>query len=339
MSSQPKDKRQFDLDHKLLRTVTRTIKENAMVQSGDSVLVAVSGGADSVALIHLLYALAPTLSVRLAIAHLNHGLRLQESERDAEFVASLARNLKLPLFIDKIDVHDYRQRHKLSLEEAARNVRYNFLNQIAEENNFTKIAVGHHLDDNAELVLMFLLRGSGPLGLSGMPPKRSGMPPGEDAKIIRPLIDVRRCEILDYLGQNKLEYVSDSTNTNRSYLRNRIRHDLIPELASKYNPNIVETLNRLASLTRSEEQWMETLVDPIYHSILTKQDPDSVYLSLNRLADLPLAARRRVLRKAIKEVKGNLRRIAFSHIAAILHLAAKSPASGSIDLPDGIQAC
>ena len=155
MSSQPKDKRQFDLDHKLLRTVTRTIKENAMVQSGDSVLVAVSGGADSVALIHLLYALAPTLSVRLAIAHLNHGLRLQESERDAEFVASLARNLKLPLFIDKIDVHDYRQRHKLSLEEAARNVRYNFLNQIAEENNFTKIAVGHHLDDNAELVLMF----------------------------------------------------------------------------------------------------------------------------------------------------------------------------------------
>jgi tRNA(Ile)-lysidine synthase len=331
MSSQPRKKHQFGLENKILRKVTRTIDQNALVQSGDSILVAVSGGADSVALIHILHALAPILSVRLAIAHLNHGLRLEESERDAQFVASLAHSLKLPLFSDKIDVCAYRERHKLSPEEAARNVRYNFLNQIAEKNDFTRIAVGHHLDDNAELVLMFLLRGSGPLGISGMLPVR-------DAKIIRPLIDIRRSEILDYLVQKKLQYVSDSTNTDRSILRNRIRHDLIPELASKYNPNIVETLNRLACLTRSEERWIETLVEPIFNSLLIKRDAEAVRLSLTSLAEFPLAARRRVLRKAIREVKGNLRRIAFSHIDALLRLAEKIPAAGSIDLPDGIQA-
>ena len=331
MSSQPTIKHKYGRENKILRTVARTIEENAMVRPGDSILVAVSGGADSVALVHILDALAPILAVRLAIAHLNHGLRLQESERDAEFVASLAHNLKLRLFLDKVDVHRYRKHHKLSLEEAARNVRYNFLNQTAEKNDFNKIAVGHHLDDNAELVLMFLLRGSGPLGLSGMPPLR-------DAKIIRPLIDIRRSEILNYLAQKKLQYVSDSTNTNRSYLRNRIRHDLIPELASKYNPNIVETLNRLAGLTRSEEQWMETVVEPILSSILMKRDTEAIYLSLKSLADVPLAARRRVLRKAIKQVKGNLRRVTFDHIDAIIRLAAKTPAAGRIDLPDGIRA-
>ena len=338
MSSPPTIKRNSGRKNKILSAVTRTIEENALIQSGDSILAAVSGGADSVALIHILCELAPSRSVRLAIAHLNHGLRLPESDRDAEFVTSLAHNLNLPLFLDKIDVHSYRERHKLSPEEAARNVRYNFLKQVAEKNDFSKIAVGHHLDDNAELVLMFLLRGSGPLGLSGMPPIRSGMPPGGEEKIIRPLIDIRRSEILEYLSQNKLPYVSDSTNTNRGYLRNRIRHDLIPELASKYNPNIVETLNRLACITQSEEQWMETLVDSIYDTNLIKQNSDNICLSLKGLADIPLAARRRVLRKAIKQVKGNLRRIAFSHIDAILRLAAKSPATGCIDLPDGIQA-
>jgi tRNA(Ile)-lysidine synthase len=338
MPSPPTIKRNSGRKNKIISTVTRTIEENALVQSGDSILVAVSGGADSVALIHILFELAPSLAVRLAIAHLNHGLRLPESDRDAEFVTSLAHHLKLPLFLDEIDVHSYRERHKLSPEEAARNVRYNFLKQVAEKNDFTKIAVGHHLDDNAELVLMFLLRGSGPLGLSGMPPIRSGMPPGGDDKIIRPLIDIRRSQILNYLTQKKLPYVSDSTNTNRRYLRNRIRHDLLPELASKYNPNIVETLNRLACITRSEEQWMEILVEPIFHTILIRRESEAVYLSLKSLADFPLAARRRVLRKAIKQVKGNLRRVAFSHIDALLRLAAKTPLTGSIDLPDGIRA-
>jgi tRNA(Ile)-lysidine synthase len=330
MPSYPTIHRQNGYGKKILNRVSRTMEENAMVQPGDSVLVAVSGGADSVALIHILKALTPILSVRLAIAHLNHDLRLQESERDAEFVASLAHNLQLPLYLEKIDVRGYRERHRQSPEEAARNVRYDFLNQVAEKNGFTKIAVGHHLDDNAELVLMFLLRGSGPLGISGMPPVR-------DAKIIRPLIDIKRSEILDYLAQKELQYVSDSSNTNRGYLRNRIRHDLIPDLASNYNPNIVETLNRLASLVRSEDRWMETLVEPIFKSALMKQDADIICLSLKILEDVPLAAGRRVIRTAIKKVKGNLRRVAFSHIDAVIRLAIKGPVTGSIDLPDRIQ--
>ena len=309
-----------------------------MVRSGDSILVAVSGGPDSVALVHILVALAPILSLRLAIAHLNHGLRSQESERDAEFVASVAYNLKLPLFSDKIDVRRYRERQRLSPEEAARNIRYDFLNQVAEKNDFSKIAVGHHLDDNAELVLMFLLRGSGPLGLSGIPPVRSGMPPGEGAKIIRPLIDLKRSEIIDYLAHKQLQFVSDSSNTHHGYLRNRIRHELIPELATNYNPNIVQTLNRLASVVGSEERWMETLIEPVFSSVLMQQDSEAIRLSLKSLGDIPLAARRRVIRKAIKQVKGDLRRVAFFHIDSVMRLATKGPVAGSIDLPDRVQA-
>jgi tRNA(Ile)-lysidine synthase len=330
MPSQPNNRRQRGGEKKLLRTVTQTIEENAMVQPGDSILVAVSGGPDSVALIHILDALAPILSVRLAIAHLNHGLRLQESERDAEFVASLARNLKLPLYLEKKDVRGYRDRHKLSPEEAARQVRYAFFSQVAEKNGFTKIAVGHHLDDNAELVLMFFLRGSGSLGLSGIPPVRG-------ARIIRPLINIQRSEIIEYLDGRNLQYVSDTTNTNRSYLRNKIRHDLIPQLSSTYNPKIVDTLHRLASIARSEESWMRELIEPIFESALVSQHADSVRLSLDAVEVIPIAARRRLIRKAIYELKGDLRRITFSHIDAVVRLALKGPDTGCIDLPNRIR--
>ena len=330
MPPKPTPPRPVRCEKEILRAARRTIAQNAMIRSGDSILVAVSGGADSMALVHVLVALAPGLSARLAIAHLNHGLRSKEADRDAEFVASVAQNLNLPLFLDKIDTRNHQERYRLSPEEAARNVRYDFLNRVAEKNGFTKIAVGHHLDDNAELVLMFLLRGSGPLGLSGMPPVR-------DSKIIRPLIDIKRSKILEYLALKNLQYVSDSSNTDFNFLRNKIRHELIPQLARNYNPNIVNTLNRLASVARSEESWIDTIVDPLYHRALMKENTASVRLSQESLEYIPLAARRRVIRKAIKRVKGNLRRIAFSHIDAAVRLALKGPHAGSIDLPDRVQ--
>ena len=330
MPSKPTPQRPDRCEREILQAVRRTIAQNAMIQSGDSILVAVSGGPDSMALIHVLVALAPSLPVRLAIAHLNHGLRSKEADRDAEFVASVAQSLNLPLFMDKIDTRKHQERHRLSPEEAARNVRYDFLNRVAEKNGFTKIAVGHHLDDNAELVLMFLLRGSGPPGLSGMSPVR-------DSKIIRPLIDIKRSKILEYLTLKGLQYVSDSSNTDSSFLRNKIRHELIPQLARNYNPNIVNTLNRLASVARSEESWIDTIIDPLYQRALLKENTACVRLSLGSLEYIPLAARRRVIRKAIKRVKGNLRRIAFSHIDAAVRLALKGPHAGSIDLPDRVQ--
>jgi len=330
MSSQSNYHPTGRVDSKLLRKVARTIEENAMVRPGDTVLTAVSGGPDSVALVHILSTLAPVFSFQLAIAHLNHGLRSRESDRDAEFVASLARKLNLQFYEDKKDVRRYQGRHNLSPEEAARQVRYAFFSQVAEAHGYTKIAVGHQLDDNAELVMMFFLRGSGTLGLSGIPPVRDG-------KIIRPLINIKRSEIIDYLARGDLEYVSDSSNADPSYLRNKIRHELIPQLAATYNPKIVETLNRLASVVKSEEKWIDELTEHLFETVLIHRSADRIDFSLESFGNLPLAARRRLIRKAIFKIKGDLRRITFAHVDAALRLVIKGPQTGGIDLPNHIR--
>ncbi|MBW2681133.1 MAG: tRNA lysidine(34) synthetase TilS, partial [Deltaproteobacteria bacterium] len=176
-------------NNKLLRIVEQTVTTYGMLKPRDSVLVGVSGGPDSVALFHLLLTFAPRFSLRLGVAHLNHCLRQNDSDKDAEFVASLAGRFDIPFYMHKANVRNYQLKNKLSLEEAARRVRYTFLNKEAEKNRFNKIALGHHFDDNAELVLMNLFRGSGPLGISGIPPVRDG-------KIIRPLIQSNRSEII-----------------------------------------------------------------------------------------------------------------------------------------------
>jgi tRNA(Ile)-lysidine synthase len=330
MSSKSTNHNKGYVEKKLLRAVSQTIAENAMVQPGDRVLAAVSGGPDSVTLVHILSKLIPVFSFRLAVAHLNHDLRSHESERDAEFVTSLAHKLNLPLHVDKINVRRYQKCHRLSPEEAARQVRYGFFKQVAESHGYTKIAVGHQLDDNAELVMMFLLRGSGTLGLSGMPPTRDG-------KIIRPLLKIKRSEIIDYLAEQDLEYVIDATNANRNYLRNKIRHELIPLLSTTYNPNIVAALNRLASLMRSEEKWIDGLIEPLYKSVLISHSADSIRLALDNFGDIPLAARRRLIRKVVLKLNGTLRRITFAHVDAVIDLAMKRPHTGGIDLPHNIR--
>jgi tRNA(Ile)-lysidine synthase len=229
MSTKHNDFVNSHLVKRILRAVDRTLRTHCMLQNADAVLVAVSGGADSVALLHILLELAPKYSLRMAIAHLNHGLRQKESDRDEAFVASLAKQLELPFYVGREDVRGYRQRHRLSIEDAARQVRYRFYNSVAVNYGYGKIALGHHGDDNAELILMNLLRGSGPLGLSGISPVRDG-------KIVRPLINLRRSEIMDYVAAKNLDYVTDSSNWDLKFRRNKIRTRLIPQLKSGYNP-------------------------------------------------------------------------------------------------------
>jgi len=315
---------------KVLRTVRDTIARCGMFGAGDSVLVAVSGGPDSVALTHILNTIAGDYSLQLAIAHLNHCLRGQESERDAEFVAHLAAKLDLPFYGEKNDVRAFEHRRRLSPEEAARRVRYEFYDAVSTRDGFNKIALGHHSDDSAELVLMNLLRGSGPLGLSGIAPVR-------DSKIVRPLIHLKRSEILDYLSANHIAFVTDSSNTDPAYRRNRIRHHLIPELKKAYNPAIVEALNRLGEILQAEDHWMEQTLEPLFAQAILDKTSDSISLDLSKINQMDPAAGRRVIRKAILSVKQNLRRISFSHVDAVLDLAGKAQTSGFLDLPDSIQ--
>ncbi len=314
---------------KILQTIIRTVKKYDMFRQGDAVLAGVSGGADSVALLHILIAVAPEFSLRIGIAHLNHCLRGKESDRDAEFVCSLAKKLNLPYYIESADVQDYRRACRLSTEEAARQLRYIFYERIAEQYGYDKIALGHHADDNAELVLMYLLRGSGTSGLSGIPPVRG-------ARIVRPLIQVRKSELRDFLTANRLIYVSDSSNADTEFLRNRIRHELIPMLISSYNPKIVESLNRTASILRSEDEWMGDSIRVLSENCISDTADGKTLLSVPDT--LALAARRRLIRKALAGIKGNLRRISYSHLEALSELLDRGPEQGSLDLPEGIRA-
>jgi len=316
--------------NKLLRTVKQTIKTYGMLKPKDSVLIGVSGGPDSVALFHLLLTFAPRFSLRLGVAHLNHCLRQDDSDKDAEFVASLAGRFGLPCYIHKINVRKYQIENKLSLEEAARRVRHGFLNHVAEKNRFNKIALGHHFDDNAELVLMNLFRGSGPLGISAIPPVRNG-------KIIRPLLQSNRSEIITFLDQNGLKYISDPSNRDTRFLRNRIRHDLIPLLKTSYNPKISQSLNRLASIIRSEEEWIEGVIHPLFEKAALSIQDGRIALSVSILNGIHLAAQRRIIRKAISKIKGDLRRIRLTHIDSAINLLEYGPDHGNIDLPDGIR--
>ncbi|MDP4855810.1 MAG: tRNA lysidine(34) synthetase TilS [Desulfobacterales bacterium] len=313
---------------RVLDTVKRTIADYKMVFSGNALLVGVSGGPDSMALLHILQHLAPEYGLRLAVAHLNHGLR-KEADDEAEFVATASARLGLACHIKKEDVSRYRHRHRLSLEEAGRLMRYAFYDDVATRHHFDKIALGHQADDNAELVLMFLIRGSGPVGFAGIPPVRAD-------RIIRPLIRLSRRDILDYLKAVGLAYVTDRTNRDMRFMRNRIRGQLVPLLRRSYNPKISEALNRLADIQREEQAWIEEIADTLYRDVRLTGDAHRRHLSIAQLVRQPKAAQRRIIRKAIVDIKGDLRRISFAHVRAAVDLLSVDRQDGRLDLPDGI---
>ncbi len=314
----------------VLRTVEQTVTTYGMLKPKDAVVVGVSGGPDSVALLHVLLKLSAKYSLRLGVAHLNHSLRQDDSDRDANFVSALAKKFNLPCYIKKEDIRKYQLEKKLSLEDAARRVRHSFFNYVAEVKKFNKIALGHHSDDNAELVLMNLFRGSGPLGLSGIPKVRN-------RKVIRPLIELKRYELIDFLNKNGIKYVSDTSNRDTRYIRNRIRHNLIPLLQTSYNPKIIDTLNRLASIVSSEEEWLEGVILLAFKKTVLSIGNDNVTLSVPRLCDEHLAVQRRIIRKAIATIKGDLRRIRFSHIDSATGLLESRSAYGNLDFPNRIR--
>ncbi len=329
MSNPNKGGTKIHIEHKILHTVRETISDHRMFSRGDSVLVAVSGGPDSVALVHVIRTLAAEYSLRPAIAHLNHCLRGPDSDRDAEFVIAIARQLGVPIYTERKDVLAFQRSHRLSPEDAARRIRYKFYEEVAAKYGFNKIALGHHSDDNAELVLINLLRGSGPLGLSGIAPVREG-------KIVRPLIYLRRSEIIDYLAEKSLTYVTDKSNTDPAFMRNKIRHQLIPELQTAYNPRIIETLNRLGEILRAEDQWFDDALESILEQCISFRADQKISLVLSDFNQHPKAVKRRVIRKIILWVKKDLRRITLLHVDAILHLIEKGRVSGRLNLPEGI---
>lgn len=308
-----------------------TIETNGLLCSGDPVLVAVSGGADSVALIHILASIEKVLDLRLGVAHLNHELRGAESDGDQTFVELLAESLGLPFYTERVNVKTYQKAHGLSLEEAARNVRYPFLFETASRNGYDKIATAHHADDNAELFLMNLFRGSGPQGLKVMEAT------GHNGRVIRPLIETGRNVILAYIEKNGLTYRTDSSNHDRTFLRNRIRHDLLPLLEKDYQTGVSGIITRTAGIIAEDESFVDEMVEPMFRRAVVDEQENMISLSVPTFSEYPKAAQRRVIRKAIFHVKKNLRRITFLHTEKVAELIHANSNLTSLDFPDRLR--
>lgn len=302
--------------------VRAAIKEHNLIRRGDKILVGVSGGPDSVALLYLLDSLRKELKITLHIAHLDHMLR-KNSRKDAEFSEGLGQRLKIPVTIGQINVAALAK--KGSLEEIARNARLGFLFKVAKDIKADKIALGHNLDDQAETVLMRILRGAGLYGLTAMQPVRKI---GKFV-IIRPLLETKRSRIEAFLRRKKIKPRFDVSNSSEIYLRNRVRSNLLPLLEKEYNANIKEVLANMAQNVGSDYNYLSVTAKRLMKGAKTK-------LNLEKLMKLHPAIRRLAIRHAIACVKGDMRSIGFQHMKEIEDLISNRPLNSIVDLPKGV---
>jgi tRNA(Ile)-lysidine synthase len=309
----------------LEQRILRTIKKHEMSRPGDHVLAAVSGGADSVAMLHMLHGLREHLGIMLSVAHMDHRIRGEAARREAAFVQELANRLGIACVSEARDVPEHKIASGLSLQEAAREVRYGFFRDTMAAAGANKLALGHHADDQAETVLMRLVRGASLKGLAGIPACRDGY-------IIRPLIEVERREIEAWLCERGIEFVPDTSAGEQHYLRNRIRHQLLPLLREEYNPGIVATLGRTAGLLRQDEQELETLVETMIRShVETRQDGHTISIAALQEAGPDLHGR--IVRQIIAGLKGDMRELTEKHIAAVIRLIENPGPSRTVQLP------
>jgi tRNA(Ile)-lysidine synthase len=327
---------------KLESKVLDFIQRYSLISPEEIVVVGVSGGADSVCLLHVLAKCQKKLRIKLHIAHLNHQLRGVESEADAEYVSNLAGSLGIPITIGRQDVAAYRTERNCSIEEAARELRYAFFARVAREVRANRIAIGHTRDDQVETILMHILRGTGITGLCGLAPcspmaynsqgtslraKRSNL------LVIRPLLDITREETASYCQEYQLEPRIDSSNLSPSFFRNRLRLHLLPMLR-QYNPSIDQALLRLADIAKEDSAFIEQQASGLWDEV-ARQENNTIYLDKKQIAGLSIALQRHLLRAAVTNLAGDVRDIEASHIEAARSLLNK-PASKRISLPHGL---
>jgi tRNA(Ile)-lysidine synthase len=315
-------------DNILISRVEKTIRTQCLIQPGDTLVVALSGGADSTALLDLLTRL-PDYNLRLIATHLNHCLRGAESDADQEFCRLLAERYSIPFEFRRVDVSKLSEDNRLNLEDAGRRARIELFDEISRKYGAAAVVLAHHADDQAETILMRLLRGSGMAGLSGMS-YRNGR------GYVRPLLDVTRSEIEQYLNGRKLEWREDASNSDTVYLRNRVRHQLLPQL-EQYNPDIRSALAATASIISGDEALLVELTEKAFTASCLLEG-GRVVCSIGQLRELNLALKRRVLRHAIKQLSGTLEGISLSHIDSVGDLIDSLRPNSRLSLPQQIVA-
>ena len=314
----------------ILQKVQNYLKNHNLVKPAELVLAAVSGGPDSVVMLHILRHLAQEGGFTLHVAHLNHMFRGDEAAGDADFVRALAEEYGLPVTVEAIDVPAYNATAGLSAQAAAREVRYGFLQKVARQIGASKIALAHHADDQAETILINFLRGAGTGGLRGITPVR-------DDLFIRPLLTVRRAAIEAYCRKLELPFRTDSSNAKPVYYRNRVRLKLLPLLRREYNPGVVEAMLRQAEICRAEDDYLRERAAAYYASIKITLPDGGIGLSRSGLDQAPTAIQRRVLRLLWQDLTGAERDLNFTHVENLAALPGLGVGARAA-LPGGVTA-
>ncbi|TNF55835.1 tRNA lysidine(34) synthetase TilS [bacterium] len=306
----------------------QTIKRHSMLQEGDAVLIGLSGGPDSVCLSVILEEVRDNFNLSLHALYVDHGLRPEESRDEETFCKGFCDEHGIDFHSEKIEVKAYAEESSINIHEAARELRYDAFERTALKTKASKIAVAHNADDQAETVLMRLVRGAGRRGLSGIPYMRGN--------IIRPLLDIRREDIEKFLSEKQIQFVTDSSNLKTEYLRNRLRQEIIPILR-KDNPSVTDSINRTADILREEERYLDIATTRTMMRLITRKTDESIELFLTPLMTIDRAILRRVLKRALSEI-GADRGIELTHIDGVIHLIKDNRSGDMINLPKEIRA-
>lgn len=311
----------------MYKKVMSYIKDNNLIKSGDKVLVALSGGPDSVCLLNILYNLKAELNIEVGAAHLNHLLRDKDAFEDEEYVKTLCKSLDIPCFVKRVDINKYSKDKKMSSEMAGREARYNFFDDIVKDEGYTKIATAHNANDQAETILFRLMRGSGIEGLCGIKVRRD--------KIIRPILCLSRKEVEEYIEINNLKPRIDKTNFEKIYNRNKIRLDMIPYIKENFNEDIIQTLNRMSVLLQKDNEFIENSARSFYEKHCIEQS--DYFIIKKEMFDNKEAVVTRVIIYALTNFSKTHYDFEMKHIYEICNLA-KNNSGKAIDLPNKIYA-
>ncbi|MTI68048.1 MAG: tRNA lysidine(34) synthetase TilS [Firmicutes bacterium] len=308
----------------MLKRVVNTIKGYNLINSSDNIIVGVSGGPDSMAMLDVLLKLKDKLNFNLFVAHINHGVREIEADKDELYVKNFCKSNNIPFYSEMINMDVYAKENKLSKEEAGREIRYNFFNELKRKLNGAKIAVAHNKNDQCETLLMRFLRGTGLDGLKGMEYK--------NGNIIRPLLDISRREIEDYCLDNNLNPRIDKSNLKPIYRRNKIRLELIPYIEKNFNPSLNDALSRTSKIIKRDQAFLEITTKKAFKEISNKKSKKVYVLDIKKFNKLHISIKARVIRYTLEKIMGNLKGIEQKHVESIIELIKENKAGKRINI-------